>query len=155
MLKERMVQLAQRTDYALRTLVFLALQGKRLSNLNEVSQKFHIAREHLIKIVGKLAKLGYVTTIRGNGGGIKINPHTLNITIYEIVMHFEPSLNIIDCNHLSCPIQGLCRLKHILDEANQTFLKVLQGYTLQDILPKTEQEQTNLSVKLNFLVGGP
>lgn len=148
-----MVQLAQRTDYALRTLVFLALQSNHLSNLNEISQKFRIAREHLIKIVGKLSKRGYVTTMRGNGGGIRLNLATLDITLYEIVAYFESTLNIIDCHHLGCPIQGVCRLKSILDEANQAFAKVLQSYTLRHILPKTKKERMSLHSRLNFLVG--
>ncbi|MBY0378740.1 MAG: Rrf2 family transcriptional regulator [Gammaproteobacteria bacterium] len=147
------MQLAQRTDYALRTLVFLALQSNRLSTLNEIAEKFHITREHLIKIVGKLSKLDYVTTARGKGGGIKINSSTLDITLYEIIAQFEPTLNIIDCLHLECPIQGLCRLKSILDEATQAFAKILQSYTLTHILPKTEKEQISLYSKLNLLIG--
>lgn len=148
------MQLNRRTDYALRTLLFLATlgEGERLSTLDEISEKFQIARDHLVKIVGKLAKLNYIKTTRGKGGGIKFNPATLEVSLYEIVMHFESSLEMVDCDHLLCPARGACRLKLILNEATQSFINVLQRYKFSDILPKNTQEIHDMRKKLGIPV---
>lgn len=145
------MQLNHRTDYALRTLLYLSMiDTERLATLDEIAQKFHIARDHLIKIVNKLAKLNYITTQRGKGGGIKFNSTTLEVSIYEIVNHFEPTLQVIDCNHLRCPVRGMCRLNLILDEASSAFIETLKKYKFKEIMPKTLKEQKQVYQKLNI-----
>ncbi len=144
------MQLIQKTDYALRALIFLSLNNGNLSTVNDISRKFNISREHLVKVVGHLAKLNYVTTIRGNGGGIKINAATMELSLYDIIVQFESKLEVIDCEHLVCPIRGVCRLKLILNEASAAFTQVLKSYKLSDILPKTEHELIEISKRLNL-----
>ncbi|MCW5590195.1 MAG: Rrf2 family transcriptional regulator [Legionellales bacterium] len=147
------MQLNRRTDYALRTLLYLAIVSEeRLSTLDEIAAAFHIARDHLIKIVNKLAKLKFITTQRGKGGGIKINLPTLENSIYEIITHFESTLKVIDCEHPICPIKGICRLNVILDEASSDFSKVLKKYKLKDILPQSSKEQKETHQKLNISI---
>ncbi len=146
------MQLTQKTDYALRTLLFLAITRDRLSTLSEIAEKFNISREHLVKIVGKLAKINCITTLRGKGGGLKINESTLELTLYEIVMQFEGTLDIIDCDHLLCPVRGVCRLKLVLNEATNSFAQVLKSYRLIDLLPKTKQEIVGINKKLSISI---
>ena len=86
------MQLNRQTDYALRVLIFLTLKSEdELVKLDEVSKKFNIVKNHLTKIVAKLAKLQYIVTQRGNGGGIKIHPNALNLNLFEIMSEFESS----------------------------------------------------------------
>lgn len=145
------MQLNRRTDYALRTLLFLAMSSEeRLSTIDEISAAFHIKRDHLIKIVNKLSKLQYVTTQRGKGGGIKINPKTLESSIYEIITHFESTLQVIDCDQPACPIKGICRLNAILNEATLNFNEVLRKYKIKNILPQSSKEQKEIHLTLNI-----
>ncbi|MDF2940969.1 MAG: hypothetical protein K0R66_1611 [Gammaproteobacteria bacterium] len=135
------MQLNKQTDYALRVLLFLGTypQGQ-LATIDMISEKFHIARNHLIKIVSKLAKLQYIETIKGKGGGMKISPGTLQIKLNEIIANFEPTFEVIDCDHNDCPIRGFCRLKRTLDLASAAFLAVLSQYTLAQLLPQSFNE---------------
>lgn len=145
------MQLNRRTDYALRTLLYLSMiDTERLATLDEIAQKFHIARDHLIKIVNKLAKLKYITTQRGKGGGIRFNASTLNVSLYDIVKNFESTLQVIDCNHLLCPVRGICRLNLILDEASNAFGETLKKYQFKEILPKDMKEQKQVYQRLNI-----
>ncbi len=143
------MQLNRQTDYALRALLFLALQDE-LSTIDDIANKFFIAREHLTKIISRLAKLNYIIAIRGKGGGLRLNPQTLTITLAEIVKHFEPTFKVIDCENLSCPLAGICRLNLILDEASHAFVSTLEQYTLSDILPKTPHEKKTVAKKLDI-----
>lgn len=145
------MQLNRQTDYALRALLFLAMQESgNLSTIDDIAKKFFIAREHLTKIISRLAKLDYVIATRGKGGGLKLNQQVLNLTLAEIVNQFEPTFKVIDCENLSCPLSGLCRLNRILDEASNAFVRTLGSYTLMDILPKTADEQVAVINRLGI-----
>ena len=61
------MRLNLQTDYALRTLMMLAIQGGQIS-VDEIANAYGISRHHLMKVAGKLAELGYVAARRGRGG---------------------------------------------------------------------------------------
>lgn len=143
------MQLNRQTDYALRTLIFLAMRND-LSTIDDIAKKFLIAREHLTKIISRLAKLNYVITIRGKGGGLKLNPKVLTVSLAKIIKHFEPTFKAIDCHQLQCPIREMCRLQQILHKASNAFLNTLNEYTLQDILPKSSIEKLNIATMLGI-----
>ena len=133
------MQLNKQTDYALRVLLYLAFVGEtRLVNIDEIVSKFHILRNHLIKIISKLARLKFIVTYRGVNGGMKINPETLNMTLDQIIAAFEPTFEVVQCEHLVCPLTGMCRLKSVLDEASNNFVATLSKYTLAEMLPANE-----------------
>lgn len=145
------MQLNKQTDYALRVLLFLGnLPQEQLATIDLISDRFKIARNHLIKIVSKLAKLKYIITVKGKGGGMKISPHTLQTKLSEIIQNFEPTFQVIDCDHNACPIRGFCRLKCALDQASQAFLLVLSQYTLKQILPQNFAEKFEINKHLGL-----
>jgi Rrf2 family nitric oxide-sensitive transcriptional repressor len=134
------MQLNKQTDYALRVLVYLAsINNQQLVQIDDIAERFKIARNHLTKIVSKLAKLGYIITYRGIGGGMKLNLDALNLRLDQIVSKFEPSFEVIDCEHLACPMIGMCNLKHILDSASSQFVAKLAQYKLCDLIPSAKE----------------
>ncbi len=136
------MQLRRQTDYALRVLMFLASTPKdQLVNMDQISNKFNILQNHLRKIIAKLARLKYIVTRRGNGGGIQINSSVLNLTLFEIMRHFESSFESIDCTGLSCPMSNQCKLQLVLNDASNAYILVLEKYKLKDILPTKNNEQ--------------
>jgi len=145
------VQLNRKTDYALRALLFLAMQTG-LSKIDEIAEKFSIAREHLTKITSQLAKLNYIIAIRGKGGGLKLNPKILDISLARIAKHFEPTFKVIDCEQPACPLNGVCRLNQALDKASGAFLTVLEQYTLRDILPQSNDEKMIFANRLGIKI---
>ena len=145
------MQLNRQTDYALRVLVFLAITPKdSLVNLDTIAEKFNIVRNHLSKIITKLAKLNYITTQRGNGGGIRLNSETLELNIFEVMSSFESTFKSIDCTGVICPIHGVCRLESILSEAESAYALVLQSYKLKDLIPSDNNEQRIIFKRLNL-----
>jgi len=133
------MQVNKQTDYALRVLLYLAFVGEtRLVNINEIVSKFHILRNHLIKIISKLARLKFITTYRGVNGGMEINPETLDMTLDQIIAAFEPTFEVVQCEHLVCPLTGMCRLKSVFDEASNNFVATLGKYKLADMLPTND-----------------
>jgi Rrf2 family nitric oxide-sensitive transcriptional repressor len=131
------MQLTQYTDFALRTLIALAVSPGERSTVSDVSRAYGISRHHLVKVVGRLAELGYVDTLRGKGGGMRLARRPQHIGVGEIVRAMEAELGVVNCLKVDgegCVIASVCRLKSIMRDATEKFLAELDAYTLADML---------------------
>lgn len=129
------MRLALYTDYALRTLIFLAGRTGRAS-IAQVAEFFGISKDHVAKAVQQLARLGYVRSVRGIGGGIELGRPADKITVGEIVLAFEGNMHLLDCvaTENVCVIQPACKLRHVLAEAERIQAEYLHSVRLCDIV---------------------
>jgi Rrf2 family nitric oxide-sensitive transcriptional repressor len=133
------------TDYSLRVLMFAALKGESFS-LSEVAESYDISRHHLVKVVNYLAKLGYLETRRGRGGGIALGMQPEDIRIGMVVRRTEDSPFIVECfdkQQNTCPINGTCRLKGALAQAVNAFYETLDRHTLRDLVAGVDGARLN------------
>ena len=124
------------SDYSLRLLMYLAVRPERLSTIQEVSEAYNISSNHLMKVVHQLGLAGYVKTIRGRSGGMKLGKDAGEIGLGELLRFTEPDMDIVPCfepENQECPLRRACRLKSALHKASQAFLAVLDEYTLADL----------------------
>ena len=139
------------TDYSLRTLLYLALRDSDyLATIQEIADTYNISKNHLMKVTYDLGKLGYIETIRGRGGGIRLAVDPSSITIGQVVRQTEDDFNIVECfNHEQnlCIISPACKLKHILYDAMQAYLNVLDQYTLADVAQNKDELLELLKIK--------
>lgn len=126
------MQLTRHTDYALRVLMYLAAQPDRLCSIQEVATAYRISQNHLMKVVNHLAHSGVVSALRGRAGGIRLAVPPAEINIGAVVRSTEARLDLLDCD--SCLIAPACVLTSVLDEAMTAFFRVLDSYTLQDVM---------------------
>ena len=137
------MQLTRFTDYALRTLIYLGKNSDRLVTIREIAEQHNLFENHLVKIVHKLAKLGYIETVRGKGGGMRLARRPDLINLGEVVRDTEENMNIAECfevGAISCTLLPSCVLKSVLIEAKKKFLDTLDLYTISDLIntqPKT------------------
>ncbi len=130
------MRLTQFTDNALRCLTFLALSADELNTAREIAQRMGMSADHLVKVVQRLTQLGYVETIRGWKGGVRLAQPPESIVVGEVVRQTEQSFALVACFETGdggCPIAPACGLAPALDEALQAFLAVLDRYTLADL----------------------
>ncbi|MFC0524932.1 Rrf2 family transcriptional regulator [Pontibacillus salicampi] len=131
------------TDYSLRLLMFLGTRQKnQLVRSKEVADIYGIPNNHLIKIVRRLSTEGYIETIRGRNGGMRLRREPAAINIGSVVRDMEENFHIVECfdhENNQCVISGACRLKGVLNEALDAFISVLDQYTLQDLITNREQ----------------
>lgn len=133
------------TDYSLRVLMFAALKSESFS-LNEVAEAYDISRHHLVKVVNYLAKLGYLETRRGRGGGIALGMKAEEIRIGMVVRRTEDTPFIVECfdkRHNTCPINGSCQLKGALAQALNAFYETLDRHTLKDLVSGADGARMN------------
>lgn len=129
------MRLDLQTDYALRTLIFLAGRPGRAS-IGQVAGFFGISKDHVAKVVQRLARLGYVRSIRGVGGGIELARPAEDISVGEVVVAFERNMHLLDCvgGDESCAIHRGCKLRRVLAEAERIQTEYLRGVRLSDVV---------------------
>ena len=130
------MRLSLQTDYALRTLLFLATRTGR-TTVAEVADFFGISAHHVGKVVHQLGRLGYVRNHRGPGGGITLARKPGAITVGRVVLDFEGNTHLLDCVGTPgvCVIQPGCTLRGVLAEAERLQMDYLNGVTLDALLP--------------------
>ncbi|MYL34313.1 Rrf2 family transcriptional regulator [Pontibacillus yanchengensis] len=137
------MHLTQYTDYSLRILMFLATrQEDQLVRSKEIAEIYGISNNHLIKIVRQLSASGYIETIRGRSGGMRLGKDPATINIGDVVRDMEENFHIVECfdqENNECVISKACRLKGVLNEALEAFISVLDKYTLGDMITNKDQ----------------
>jgi Rrf2 family nitric oxide-sensitive transcriptional repressor len=131
------MRLTYYTDYALRVLIYLGVDRQRTVTIREVARCYGISRSHLMKVVHQLGTWGYVSTLRGKGGGLRLALPPEQINLGAVVRRAEANFALVECfdpAHNHCCITPACTLKTVLYEALESFLTTLDRYTLADLL---------------------
>jgi Rrf2 family transcriptional regulator, nitric oxide-sensitive transcriptional repressor len=138
------MRLTLHTDYALRALIQVAIWDGKLITINDIAQSFDISKQHLMKVVNDLSRKGYLETVRGRNGGIRLARRPRDINIGQVVRDTE-ELDVIGCLEQRgyCPIQRVCVLRGVLRDATAAFLAELDACTLADLI-KPQRELSSL-----------
>jgi Rrf2 family nitric oxide-sensitive transcriptional repressor len=131
------MRLTAYTDYSLRTLMYLALNRDKLATIQEIADVHGIAKNHLTKVVHQLGMLGYIITIRGRNGGLRLAREPAQINIGEVVRHTETDFHMASCfdpESSGCSYAAACALQGTLGRATLAFLTVLDSVTLEQML---------------------
>ena len=132
----RKMRLTLHTDYALRVLIQVGLNSGRLTTIDDIAGSFGISRHHLTKVVHDLGQIGYLDTVRGRRGGLRLKREPREINLGQVVRDTEENLNVVGCLEQRgyCRIERACVLRGALHEATEAFLAVLDTYTLADLI---------------------
>jgi Rrf2 family nitric oxide-sensitive transcriptional repressor len=126
------MRLTRYTDYAFRVLIHLALDDEGLCSIGQIARSYSISHNHLIKVVGALARHGAVETIRGRTGGIRLGRPAETITVGEVVRWTEEGFTLADCS--GCLLSPACGLTGMMAEGAAAMLEVFDSYTIADLL---------------------
>lgn len=129
------------SDYSLRVLMYLGIHPDRLATIAEIAAAHQISENHLMKVVHQLGCGGYIETVRGKGGGMRLARAAKDIVLGEVVRQTEGDFALVECfaENSSCRIAPACRLHGILDEALSAMFLVLDAYTLADLLENPQE----------------
>ena len=137
------------TDYALRMLMYLALKDDGLATIEEIAHSYGISKNHLMKVAHQLGVAGYVETLRGRHGGLRLGKPAKAIGLGDVVRHTEPDMAIVMCFepvNAGCAVLPYCVLRKALERARAAFLEALDEYTLRDLVKPRASLQTMLSI---------
>ncbi len=124
------------SDYALRVLIYVALQGDRRTTVAEIAEVYDISRSHLMKVVQRLSGLGYLETVRGKGGGVTLAQPPAAIRIGTLLRATAVGSAIVECMDEggACRITPACTLPGMFGKALDSFYTTLDDYTLADLV---------------------
>jgi len=125
------------TDYCLRVLIYAGLKDGELATIDEITERYGINRNHVVKVVFRLGQLGYLETIRGKGGGFRLAKDPAKVNLSTLVRETEEDLAIVECfqeQGCACVIEPACVLRKALREALDAFFATLERYTLAYLL---------------------
>jgi Rrf2 family nitric oxide-sensitive transcriptional repressor len=142
-----MIRLNLSTDYALRTLLYLASQPGRQISTREVAGFYGISADHVTKVVQHLSHSGLVRAERGRSGGLRLGKAPEQITVGEVVELFEGPVSLLECVSTEgvCVIQPGCRLKAVLHRVGEQLVSELRSVTLADLVGPPEAPLVQLS----------
>ncbi|MHA7816487.1 MAG: RrF2 family transcriptional regulator [Pseudohaliea sp.] len=129
------MRLTQHTDYALRTLIYLAVCSEDRVRVADIAGAYDVSHHHLTKVVQKLQRCGFVETARGQQGGVSLARPPEEINIGAVVRQLETVDHLVECFHPEgrCAIKGACALPRALAQAVEAFMSELDRQTLADI----------------------
>ncbi|HWA80125.1 MAG TPA: Rrf2 family transcriptional regulator [Acetobacteraceae bacterium] len=125
------------TDFGLRVLMLLGAAPERTRTTEDLARALGISRNHLVKVLQHLAASGYVHTMRGAGGGVRLARPAASIRLGEVVAWLERGQPLVECFRAdggACPLTPCCRLRGALSRARAAFLESLNGETLAECI---------------------
>ncbi len=149
------MRLTTMTDYAMRLLMHVARQPERLCTIAEVAGVYGISEAHLMKVTHQLGLAGWLETVRGKGGGMRLALPPADINLGAVVRSIEPDFYLVDCmaENSACTLMGSCKLTGIMRGALQSMMQHLDAYTLADLLPAVASAAEIRAVKPSFSAG--
>ena len=124
------------SDYSLRLLMYVSVKREALVTIQEVADAYGISENHLMKVAFELGRKGFLETVRGRGGGLRLARPPEKIGVGEVVRAMEEDFTMVECFDPSinqCVITGPCRLRGVLSRALKAYFAVLDEYTLADL----------------------
>lgn len=129
------MRLTLHTDYALRALIYLSATREQ-ATAGQIADAFGISKNHLVKVLQTLRDLGYLETVRGRTGGVRLARDPAEITVGEVVRRAQDRVDHVECfdpRTNTCPVTPVCRLRHRLNAALEAYLTVLDGCTIAEM----------------------
>ncbi len=136
------MRLTRYTDFAIRLMLYLAAYEDRLCSIGEIAEAHGISQNHLMKVASDLAGSGYVRSLRGHGGGLRLARPADQINIGHMIRHTEGKVDLVGCGE--CPLAPACGMVCVFRDAVENFFVTLDQYTLADIMTKGQPAHLRL-----------
>ncbi|HML82816.1 MAG TPA: Rrf2 family transcriptional regulator [Thiomonas arsenitoxydans] len=149
------MKLTQFTDFGLRALMVLAENPDQSLNSKELAKILDISREHLVKVLQRLAAGGYVQNQRGSNGGVRLDKDASEILLGNVVRWLEDGQGLVECLRPDgghCNLTPLCLLRPLLSDAAEAFYARLNTSTLADCLHPPLQHFITLQTRKTEMI---
>ncbi len=147
------MRLTRQSSYAIRTLIYCAVNEPGLSRVADIAKAHAISELFLFKLIKPLVENGLLKTVRGRHGGIRLGRPATEITLLDTIRLTEESFSMAECfeGDTTCPLVVGCDLSAALNEALEAFFSVLDSYTIADLANKRRSIREKLGLILDEL----
>ncbi|HLL11034.1 MAG TPA: Rrf2 family transcriptional regulator, partial [Rubrivivax sp.] len=129
------MRITRYSDIGLRVLLYLAgAEGQRApATVAEIARQFDVPVNHMVKVVGQMARAGWVQATRGRNGGLALRADAASLRIGAVLRELEGDAELVDCDGLACRLSGNCLLRGALAAGLRAFYDAMDRYTLADL----------------------
>ncbi|BBL53502.1 iron-responsive transcriptional regulator RirA [Bartonella quintana] len=141
------MRLTKQTNYALRMLMYCADNQGSLSRIPDIAKAYAISEFFLFKILQPLVEAGFIQTVRGRNGGIKLAKPAAEISVADVVKVTEDNFSMAECFNTAksnCPLIDFCGLNTALQKALNAFFDVLSMISLADLQRRSFRNQLKI-----------
>jgi Rrf2 family nitric oxide-sensitive transcriptional repressor len=141
------MKLTQYSDLGFRLMMYLAMRNGEIVTIQEVSDRFAISKNHLVKISHQLTKSGLIESVRGRNGGVRLALPQEEINLEMILRVTEDGFDLVECfdpEHNQCVISDVCKLNSVFDDALEAFFGELRKVSLADLAKDNSQIESAL-----------
>lgn len=142
------MRLTRYSDFAIRMMLYLGAHEDRLCSIAEIAKAYGISENHLMKVTSDLAGAGYIQSVRGRGGGLRLARQAQEINVGQMVRHTEGEVDVVGCGE--CAVAPVCGMVCVFKDATERFFTTLDQYSLADIIGRSR-----LASLRQILVDGP
>ena len=149
------MRLTRQTNYAVRTLVYCAVNAPGLSHVADIAKAHSISELFLFKLIKPLVESGLLETVRGRHGSIRLGRPAAEITLLDVVRLTEENFALAECfegGDVNCPLVSNCDLNAALGEALGAFFAVLESYSIADLANKKRFIRARLGLGIEEVV---
>ncbi|HTG01383.1 MAG TPA: Rrf2 family transcriptional regulator [Nitrospirota bacterium] len=128
--------ITRETDYAVRTVLYLAKENDRMVNVSEISRAMHIPKSFLAKILQRLVLRGMVKSARGIKGGFQLAKRPADISLLNIMEAIQgpAGINLCAVDGKKCRMSSTCCVHPIWVDIRHDIEKRLQKQTIAGLL---------------------
>jgi len=131
------MRLTTRTNLAARILMACAVNDGMTVRTSEIAAKCNASSHHLLQVVRLLQGHGFIHTIRGRNGGLRLAQPMESISIGQVFRIFESDTAFAECfdeKKNTCPLSSTCRLRTYISRALEAFYEELDQVLLADLV---------------------
>ncbi|CCO23705.1 RrF2 family transcriptional regulator [Maridesulfovibrio hydrothermalis] len=131
------MKLTTKSRYGTRLLLDIALHSANGPVPSKDSaRREEISLKYLEKILKILKEAGYIKGKRGPNGGNVLTKKPEDISLGKLTQILEGDTTVLDCEGdvTTCQRAAVCLRRSIWDDANQAMYKMLDSYTLSDLV---------------------
>lgn len=130
------MRLTTKTNLAARVLMACAFNPDKTLRTSEIAQVSNASLNHLFQVVNGLQSHGFIETLRGRHGGLRLARPPEQISMGSVFRVFEarhPFAECFDADTNTCPLSTDCRLRGYIARAVEAFYCELDTVTLKDL----------------------
>jgi Rrf2 family protein len=128
--------ITRETDYAVRTVIYLAKDRDRNANVTEVAQAMHIPKSFLAKVLQRLVRHHILTSMRGVNGGFRLARKPSEISLLAIMEAIQgpAGINVCAIDSKRCRLSATCSVHPVWVEIRQELEKRLKKQTIDKLV---------------------
>jgi len=138
------MKLSTRTRYGIRAILELAENfGKGPVQLKKIAKDQGISIKYLEQLMAILKSAGIVNSTRGSRGGYILARPPKEIKLSDCFNCLEGPIVTVECveNENYCNKTSDCITRQVWSEIQKAVMKILESYTLQDLIIKAKNSR--------------